>query len=107
MKYVIVALCVLLTVAAQVLLKQTAGYAAWSKGFLVFTGGSMLAYCLAFWAQSQAMRHFPLSKVSPAMSIATMILVFIAGILFFKEQIELKQIAGIILGGISVYLVLS
>ncbi len=107
MKYAFVSFCVLLTVLAQVLLKRTSMYAAWSKGFFLFVAGSMLTYCLAFLAQSLAMRYFPLSKVSPAMSVATMVLVFVAGILLFKEQIELKQLLGIALGAASVYLILS
>ena len=53
------------------------------------------------------MRYFPLSKVSPAMSVATMVLVFVAGVLLFREQIALKQVLGIVLGAASVYLILS
>lgn len=107
MKYAYAALCVLLTVSAQVLLKHTSAYPAWSKGFFLFVAGSMLTYCLAFLAQSLAMRYFPLSKMSPAMSVATMVLVFVAGVLLFKEQIALKQMLGIALGAASVYLILS
>lgn len=107
MKYGYVALCVLLTVSAQVMLKQTSAYAVWSRNFILFVVGSMLTYCLAFLAQSYAMRYFPLSKVSPAMSVATMILVFVAGIFLFKEQIVLKQLLGVVLGAVSVYLILS
>lgn len=107
MKYGVVALCVLLTVSAQVLLKQTSAYAVGSRNFILFVASSMLIYCLAFLAQSQAMRYFPLSKVSPAMSVATMVLVFVAGVLLFKEQIVLKQIIGIALGAVAVYLILS
>ncbi|MDL2315410.1 EamA family transporter [Bacteroidales bacterium OttesenSCG-928-C19] len=107
MKYLVVSLCVLLTVSAQVLLKQTSAYVVGSKNFILFIVSSMLIYCLAFLAQSQAMRYFPLSKVSPAMSIATMVLIFIAGILFFKETVVLKQIIGIIFGIVAVYLIMS
>lgn len=107
MKYGFVALCVLLTVSAQVLLKQTSAYAVWSRNFIFFVAGSILTYCLAFLTQSYAMRYFPLSKVSPAMSVATMILVFVAGVLLFKEQIVLKQMLGVALGAVSVYLILS
>ncbi len=107
MKYGVAALCVLLTASAQVLLKQTSAYETGSRSFILFIVASMLTYCLAFLAQSQAMRFFPLSKISPAMSIATMICVFAAGIFLFKEQIIIKQIVGIALGTISIYLILS
>ncbi len=107
MKYAIVGIGVLLTVSAQALLKSTSFYELGSKKFILFMIGSMLTYCLAFLAQSYVMRLFPLSKVSPAMSVATMVLVFVAGVLFFKEQIFLKQVIGIVLGAVSVYLILS
>ncbi|MDR0371188.1 MAG: EamA family transporter [Prevotellaceae bacterium] len=107
MKYIFIVLCILLTVSAQALLKTTSFHETWSRPFILFVAGSMLTYCLAFVAQSYAMRFFPLSKVSPAMSVATMVLVFICGVLFFKEQIYLKQTVGILLGIVSVYLILS
>lgn len=107
MKYLVVAIGVLLTVSAQVLLKTTSLYELWSKKFILFVGASMLTYCLAFLAQSYVLRLFPLSKVSPAMSIATMMLVVVFGVLLFNEQIVLKQVIGIVLGGVAVYLIMS
>lgn len=106
-KYAIVAVGVLLTVSAQVLLKFTSNHQLGSRNFILFVVASMLTYCLAFLAQSYLMRLFPLSKISPAMSIATMVLVFLAGVLLFKEQLFFKQIVGVILGAVAVYLILS
>lgn len=107
MKYLIIAIGVVLTVAAQVLVKHTSFHQFWSKKFLLFIGGSIVAYCLAFLAQAYLMRHFPLSKVGPVMSIATMLLVFVCGFWFFQEEITIKQIIGIALGATSIYLILS
>jgi len=107
MKYLIVALGVLLTVSAQVLLKFTSFHEFWSKKFIIYVIASMTAYCVAFLVQSYLMRVFALSKIAPAMSIATMILVFICGVWLFNEQIFLKQTIGVLLGLISVYLILS
>lgn len=107
MKYFIVFFGVMLTVSAQVLVKWSANHPFGSSKFILFIGSSMLTYCLAFLVQSYLMRLFPLSKVSPVMSIATMLLVVVAGILLFQEQIAIKQIIGLILGIVSVYLILS
>lgn len=106
-KYGVVAIGVLLTVSAQVFLKFTSFHDLGSRKFIMFVVASMLTYCLAFLAQSYVMRFFPLSKVSPAMSVATMVLVFVAGVLLFKEQLLLKQVIGIVLGAVSIYLILS
>ncbi|MDL2254792.1 hypothetical protein LJB78_00735 [Bacteroidales bacterium OttesenSCG-928-J16] len=107
MKYFIVALGVLLTASAQVLVKFTSFYDLWSKKFILFIGASMLTYCVAFLVQSYLMRLFPLSKVGPAMAVATMVVVFICGVIFFKEVIGMRQIVGILLGGAAIYLILS
>ncbi|MDR0363918.1 MAG: hypothetical protein LBH92_02730 [Bacteroidales bacterium] len=107
MKYLVVALGVLLTASAQVLVKFTSFYDLWSKKFILFIGTSMLTYCIAFLVQSYLMRLFPLSKVAPGMAIATMVVVFVCGVIFFKEIIGIKQIVGILLGGVAIYLILS
>jgi drug/metabolite transporter (DMT)-like permease len=62
---------------------------------------------MAFFAQAYLMRLFPLSKVGPVMSIATMLLVFLCGVWFFSEHIGAKQIVGLALGIASIYLILS
>jgi multidrug transporter EmrE-like cation transporter len=107
MKYIIAAIGVFLTVAAQVFMKKTSYYEFFSGRFVSYILMSMGAYCLAFLAQAYVMKIFPLSKISPVMSIATMILIFVCGIFIFDEQIHSKQIIGIILGIGSIYLILS
>ena len=106
MKYLIIAIGVLFTVSAQVLVKFTSFHEFWSRKFMMFIGSSILVYCLAFLAQAHLMRLFPLSKVGPVMSIATMMLVFICGVWFFNEHVGAKQVLGLVLGGVSIYLIL-
>lgn len=107
MQYVMTAVGVLLTVAAQIFVKFTSFHEFWSKKFVLYISLSAAAYCLTFLAQSYVMRFFPLNKISPVMSIATMILIFVSGALFFGEQIATKQAVGILLGVVSIYLILS
>ena len=107
MKYLIIAAGVLLTVSAQVLVKFTSFHEFWSKKFMLFIGLSVVVYALAFWAQAYLMRLLPLSKVGPVMSIATMLLVFTCGVWLFSEHVGVKQVVGLILGAIAIYLILS
>lgn len=107
MKYFLVALGVVFSVIAQVLIKNASFYDFWGKKWIIFMLLSVSSYGLAFLLQSYLMKLFPLSKIAPAMAIAIMILVFIAGVVFFKETIQLKQAIGILLGIVSIYLILS
>lgn len=43
-----------------------------------------------------ALKVFNLSKNSPVMTIGTMLLVVVAGILMFQEQLSSKQMLGIV-----------
>jgi len=107
MKYCAIFVGVLFIAAAQVLVKYTSLYEFWSKKFLIYLGLSISAYGLAFLFQSYLMRLFPLSRIAPAMSIGTMIMVFLCGIYLFNEDIGAKQIIGLITGTVSIYLILS
>lgn len=107
MKYSIILIGVLFNALAQVLVKYTSLYDFWSKKYITFIGSSILAYCMAFFAQIYLMKIFPLSKVAPVISIATMLVVFTCGIWLFNEELGVKQIAGLVFGAISIYLILS
>jgi drug/metabolite transporter (DMT)-like permease len=52
-------------------------------------------------------RMFPISKILPVSAIAVMILIFISGIIFFGESVNLKQIIGIVFGVLSIILILN
>ena len=68
---------------------------------------SLTAYGLAFILQSYIFKFFPLSKIAPVMAISIMILVFSCGICIYRENINIKQIIGLFLGIVSIYLILS
>lgn len=68
---------------------------------------SIAAYGITFFLQSYILRFFPLSKIAPATAIAIMILVFGCGIFIFGENISVKQLIGVALGVVSIYLILA
>ncbi len=106
MRYFFVVLSVIFSVLAQVLVKEAAYYEFGSKRWIVFVFASVGAYGLAFLLQTYIMRLFPISKIAPAMAIAIMLSVFFCGLFFFNEQISLKQLFGVLLGSVSIYLIL-
>ncbi|MGB4413748.1 MAG: EamA family transporter [Paludibacter sp.] len=107
MKYILVVSGVVFAVVAQILLKIASSNVFFEKRWLTFLFLSAAAYGLAFFTQSYMFKYFALSKIAPATSIAIMILVFVCGVWLFNETIQLKQIIGILLGIVSIYLILG
>jgi drug/metabolite transporter (DMT)-like permease len=50
---------------------------------------------------------FPVFKATPVVSIGTIILVCIGGILLFHETVSIRQYIGLILGSVSVFLIIT
>lgn len=107
-KYFLIVLGIISSGLAQVMLKKS-GEFQFLKDFLFFVyfiaGGAF--YALSFGLYLYLLKIFNLSKISPVMTVATMIFVVIASILIFKENITLKQGVGIILGILSVFLIIK
>jgi drug/metabolite transporter (DMT)-like permease len=107
MKYLLASLSVLSAVFAQILIKKASFYQFAERKWFVFILFSIFFYAVTFLTQTFVIRFFPISKILPVSAIAIMILIFLAGILFFGESVNMKQIAGIVLGIISILLILS
>lgn len=105
--YLILLVGILFAVTAQVLLKSLAGLVAYEKKWLAILLLSIAFYGLAFLSQIYLYKHFQLNKISPIMSIAIMILVVLSGTIFFKEALSTKQLFGIVMGLISIFLILN
>ena len=107
MKYFIVIFGVISAVLAQILIKNASLNVFFEKKWFVFMSLSLTAYGLAFILQSYIFKFFPLSKIAPVMAISVMILIFISGVWLYGEEINIKQIIGVFLGIVSIYLILS
>lgn len=107
MKYFLAILSVLSAVLAQVIVKNASFNELYSKKWIILILISITVYGLAFILQSYVFRLFPLSKIGPPSAIAVMVLIFGCGVIFFGESIHIKQIAGVILGMISIYLIMA
>lgn len=93
---------------AQIMLKKSGQFAFLKEGgfFLYFILGG-LSYVFSFGLYTYLLKVFNLSKISPVMTIATMIIVVSAGIIFFKETVGWRQALGIAMGIVSITLIVK
>jgi uncharacterized membrane protein len=68
--------------------------------------GSAAFYLVAFAAYYLALKHVPISKVAPVMTVGVVAVVVMYGV-FAGEDVSLLHGVGLILGAISIYLILS
>lgn len=102
----LVAIGIVATAVAQVLLKQAAPHEIRSTPWLMFMGLAAASYTLSFVLYSQVLKYYPLNKVYPAMTVAQIILITLYG-LMVGEVIEARQALGLLFGIVSIYLILS
>lgn len=107
MKYILVFLGVIMAVVAQVLVKNASLNVFLEKKWIILMLLSATSYGVAFLLQSYILKFFALSKIAPAMAIAIMVLVFGCGVWLFGEEINFKQVVGVLLGIVSIYLILA
>ena len=102
----LVAIGIVATAVAQVLLKQAAPHEIRSTPWLLFMGLAAGSYTLSFILYSRVLQHYPLNKVYPAMTVAQIILITLYGLLV-GEVIDGRQALGLLFGLVSIYLLLS
>lgn len=107
MKYILALMGVVFAVVAQVLLKYAALTNSMSKKWLLFISFSALSYAIAFIFQSYIYKYFPISKIAPTLSTAIVLFVILSGVWLFNETLQTKQLIGVLLGAVSIYLIMS
>jgi drug/metabolite transporter (DMT)-like permease len=90
---------------AQVCMKIAADYSTTNMKWISLLTGSALAYLLSFVMYYFALKHFPISIVSPAMTVAVVALVTLFGI-YSGEILSIKQIIGVALAFLSIAMIL-
>ena len=103
---VLVAIGILATAVAQVLLKKAAPYEIRTTSWLLFMGLAAASYTISFILYSRILKYYPLNKVYPAMTVAQIILITLYG-LVVGEVIDGRQALGLLFGIVSIYLILS
>ncbi|HPO49864.1 MAG TPA: EamA family transporter [Spirochaetota bacterium] len=104
-KYLLVLAGIIPSALAQIFLKKASFYELKTINWFLFVGLSGFSYFLSFVLYFFILKNFPISKVSPVMTICVMLIVVTFGF-FIGEKITVKHILGIVLGLSSVYLIL-
>lgn len=106
--YLLAGLGIVSSALAQIMLKKSGEFTFLKDiNFFVFFILGGLFYVASFGLYTYLLKVFSISKISPVMTIATMLIVVAAGFFIFKENISAKQGLGIMLGIISIMLIVK
>ncbi len=103
---IMVLIAVFATAFAQVLLKKASYYDIKTSPWLILMGISAVSYAASFVLYSRILKHYPLNKIYPAMTVGQIILVTVYG-LWIGEVIDARHALGLILGLLAIYLILG
>jgi multidrug transporter EmrE-like cation transporter len=103
---VLVALGILATALAQILLKQSSHHEVLTTPWLSFVAVAAGSYAFSFLLYALILKHYPLNKVYPAMTVAQIVLITLYG-LTIGEMIDLRHALGLLLGVAAIYLILA
>jgi uncharacterized membrane protein len=106
-KYLLIPLGMIASAIAQVLLKKIGAFSFKEIPFFIYFCFAGISYVVSFGLYTIILKHFPISKISPIMTLGTMALVIISGIVLFQEIIGLKQMIGLVLGAIAIILIIA
>lgn len=102
----LVAIGILATSLAQILLKQSSFHDTLSAMWMVFVGVAALAYGTSFLLYALALKAYPLNKVYPLMTVAQLAIVTVYG-LSIGESIDLRHGLGLLLAVAAIVLILG
>jgi drug/metabolite transporter (DMT)-like permease len=106
-KYLLIIFGVLSSAIAQMFLKKTSGLSFGNIAYFIYFGLAGMFYVASFGLYTLILKYFPISKISPVMTLGTMTMVVISGILMFHEIITTKQLIGMVIGAVAIVLMVS
>ena len=106
-KYIFIPFGILASATAQMFMKKASGLSIKDFLFYIYFGSAGLSYVFSFVLYTLVLKYFPISKISPVMTLGTMIIVILLGIFMFQENLTFKQIIGITFGAIAIILIVS
>ena len=106
-KYILILIAIVFSAIAQSALKKGAFYTLQETEIYYFVGAGAILYIIVFFLQVYLLRFFDVSKLTPVLTIGSMILIVGLAMWLFQETVSIKQGAGILLGAVSIYLILS
>ena len=106
-KYLFIALGILSSAIAQMLLKKASALSFRDGLYYFYFCSAGVSYVVSFVLYTLILKYFPITKISPVMTLGTMTVVIILGVLIFHEIISIKQMIGIALGAVAIILIAS
>jgi len=94
------------TALAQVLLKKASDFEIRTSAWIIYMGLSAAVYAVSFVLYSYILKHYPLNKIYPAMTVAQIVLITLFG-LVVGEAVNSRHALGLLCGMLSIYLILS
>jgi drug/metabolite transporter (DMT)-like permease len=105
-KYILIPLGIAASATAQIFLKK-ASYLSHEKNlFYVYFFLAGLSYVVSFGLYTIILKYFPITKISPVMTLGTMAVITVIGIILFHEIISVKQMIGLTFGIIAIILII-
>lgn len=92
---------------AQISMKKSADYSPFSKKWSITIAIALVIYGISFLLYSYILRKAALAQAGSVMAIATMLLVVLLSGVFYREVLSGKQLSGVFMGGVAIYLILS
>lgn len=102
----LVVAAIVATAVAQVLLKKASAFEIRTSQWIAYMTLSAIVYGASFVLYSRILKHYPLNKIYPAMTVAQIVLISAIG-LAIGESINGRHALGLLCGMLSIYLILS
>jgi drug/metabolite transporter (DMT)-like permease len=106
-KYLLIVFGMLSSATAQMFLKKTSGLPFGNILYFVYFCLAGIFYIASFGIYTLVLKYFPITKISPVMTLGTMTMVVIFGIIMFQEIITIKQLIGMVIGAAAIVLIIS
>jgi len=106
-KYFLIVLGVLSSAIAQMFIKKASGLSFGNVLFFIYFCLAGIFYVGSFGLYTLILKYFPITKISPVMTLGTMTMVVIFGIFMFHEIITIKQVIGMVIGAVAIVLIVS
>ena len=106
LKYLLIPLGAIISASAQIMLKRTSQFNNWTRNWLLFLVISCGLYGISLFIYLFLLRMHPISKIYPTLTILVIAIITTYGFLI-GEQITVKYAAGLGLGLVSIYMMLS
>jgi drug/metabolite transporter (DMT)-like permease len=105
-KFLLVPFGAIVSAGAQIMLKKTSQFDNWSRGWLFFLIISCGLYGISLFVYLFLLRLHPISKIYPTLTILVIVIITAYGFLI-GEQITMKHAAGLGVGLLAIYMLLS